>query len=162
MTTLEDLIKKLSLESDSNFKLAIDPKNDPELDTSASNILFHLPLMTLIILISASNQSNNISVESSAHWVTRVLMEMYSNFVFSIQRLRLSSELRRRTVDAIIFLESLGHIEVKLSEEKNIKLTEKGKDFLKKYRYGEEEHSLLISRVQAAVKRVEIKGWGLL
>jgi hypothetical protein len=137
MSDLENLLKKLN----TNFRLATEQKEIvADAEKSFSDILFHLPLITMIVLVVASRPNTKVTVEDVAHWVSRGLMELYSNFVYSLQRLRFSSTLRTRAVEAIVFLESMGFIEVSNDSAKSLKVTAKGRQFLSKYRYGQSEY----------------------
>ena len=156
-------INKLVNELSPDFKLKTSSDLENKVITNEAEVIFNLPLLTLIVLISSSRLKLKFAVEDISYWVSRVMVELYPTFIYSEQRLRLSSSLRKRSVDALLFLESSDFLEVKEVDGKRvINLTSRGSKFLQKYRYEMGDISRVVGRVEAAVDRVDIKGNELL
>ncbi len=154
MAVLDKLVKELG----EDFKLRSN-ELETNVDIEASNIIFHLPLIVLIILVASSRKEIKFSVEDVSYWVTRVFLELYSNFSISEQQLRMSSVLRKRSVEGILFLESSDFILVVEDEGvRFIKFTTSGNDFLKTYIREKEMTGLIIGRINSALDRVLLKG----
>lgn len=154
MSSLDKLIKELG----PDFKLR-STELEADIDTESCSIIFHLPLIVLIVLVASTRKEIKFSVEDVSYWVTRVFLELYSNFNVSEQQLRMSSVLRKRSVEGILFLESSNYVSVAESDGiRFIKSTNKGLDFLKTYTREKNTMSLIIGRINSAIDRVLLKG----
>jgi hypothetical protein len=123
-----------------------------------SDEIFHLPMIAFIILIVANNKKRKLKVENCTGWIIDTMMEMHANFILSDQRLRLSSKLRSKVVEGILFLESIDLINVNEDEEREIYLTEEGKLFLKESSLKLGVSKDLVKKTQNAVSRATARG----
>lgn len=151
-------LDSLLLQTNKDFKLGIKVHPSKEF-VEKSEVLFHLPLLAMIVLVVTSRTKVKFAVEDLNYWVTRVLLEIYPSFVYSEQRLRLSSAFRKRSVDAVVFLESSSFIEVQEVEGRRvINLTKDGRKFLSKNQIEAGEVSRILYKIEKSVSRILAKG----
>lgn len=129
MTRGASLLNKfyeLSKETSFQFTFSKDVKINYEPLTN--DALFHIPLISISVLVLVKNSSKEISAGEIGRLVGLLLEETISGFKGSSQILGWSSTLRQRTAEAIAFLEQIKLIEV--SESHQLSITEDGNRFV--------------------------------
>jgi hypothetical protein len=110
--------------------------------------LFHLPLLALAIMTIARRKK--FRTIDLGRRVAGLMVERFTALRHSPTALDRSVTLRRRCVNALVFLEILGLVTVSDDSLRFVSLTPDGKARLDKARRGEDDLSLLIRQLRDA------------
>lgn len=117
--------------------------------------LFHIPLLALAIMVIARKGSFRTAVLG-----TQVAMLLVEQFV-ALRRmphgLGTSLTLRRRCADALAFLETIGMVSVSQDDERNVSLTQIGKEQLDRGSRDSGDLGLLVRQLRVNQERVKAR-----
>lgn len=115
---------------DIDFSLKISTQKHFKYTPLTNEALFHLPLISICLLVLAKSKSSSPNTSEAGRMVGVLLEMTIQGFKGSAQMLGWSATLRKRTAEAISFLESFDLIEVGDDGNRKIALTRKGKKFI--------------------------------
>jgi hypothetical protein len=120
--------------------------------------LFHLPLLALAIMTAARHRP--FRTVALGQTVARLLVERFTALRDTPRTLERSVTMRRRSVDALVFLEATGLVSVSLDDDREITLTEDGKTRLDRARRTMGDMGLLLRQLRTAQDRATTR-WTL-
>ena len=130
---------------------AIDPAEMRTRAPETVDALFHLPLLALAIMtIARSKPLRTVNLGGS---VAALFVEHFYALRQRAHALEASLTLRRRCVNALVFLETVGLVTVSRDRKRTIELTAAGKGQLDKARTTETDLGLLIRGLRASHSR---------
>lgn len=116
-----------------------------------ADALFHLPLLALAIMVIARRKPYQTVSLGTA--VARLLVERFTALREAPSALERSVTLRRRCVDALVFLESAGLVSVSQDPLRTITLTADGKARFDRARRSDGDLGLLVRQLRTAQDR---------
>jgi hypothetical protein len=120
-----------------------------------ADALFHLPLLALAIMAIARRKP--FQTVKLGTTVSRLLIERFTALRHAPRAFERSVTLRRRCVDALVFLETVGLVVVSQDTRRVISLTAKGKAEFDAARRAEGDLGLLVRHLRTAEDRVKAR-----
>ena len=117
--------------------------------------LFHIPLLALAIMVIARREKFRTVVLGTS--VAMLLVEQFVALRHMSQCLGTSLTLRRRCADALAFLESTGMVDISQSDERNVSLTQAGKEHLDRGSRENGDLGLLVRQLRINQERVRAR-----
>lgn len=118
--------------------------------------LFHLPLLALTIMTAARHKP--FQAVALGRTVARLLVERFTALRDTPRNLERSVTMRRRSVEALVFLESAGLVVVSRDEHREISLSPDGKAQLDRARRSQGDLGLLLRQLRTAQDRAVARG----
>jgi hypothetical protein len=113
-------------------RLQVDPERMANLENSPpSDTLFYVPLLALAILVVGRNRSGGLHTSDMTSWTCATLAHSLTGDSSARQRFHWSFQLRRRCVDALVFLEAMNLVLIEEKTARTVKLTLQGGVFLR-------------------------------
>lgn len=150
---IDDFAKQLA---HSDVRISISSQIDSKRIPATDDALFHLPLLSLAILVLASRKDFTTAVVGN--WVTRLLAEQFVALRRTSGALHSSLTLRRRSADALAYLEAVGLVVISNDHIRSIGLTELGKRKLRGVAGASNDGGLLYRQLVTNRQRVESRG----
>ena len=119
--------------------------------------LFHLPLLALAIMTAARNEP--LATVALGRTVARLLVARFAALRDSPTTLERSVTMRRRVVEALVFLESASLVAVSGDDKRVISLTQEGKTKLDRARRVQDEKGFFLKHLRGAQGRA-LAQWG--
>ena len=117
--------------------------------------LFHLPLLALAIMTAARHRP--FRTVDLGQTVARLLVERFTALRDTPGTLEHSVTMRRRLVDALVFLEAAGLVNVSLDDDREISLSDGGKTRLDRARRTLGDMGLLLRQLRTAQERATVR-----
>ena len=113
--------------------------------------LFHLPLLALAIMTAARHKP--FPTVALGRTVARLLVARFAALRDTPTILERSVTMRRRAVEALVFLESAGLVAVSRDDRREISLTDAGKTRLDRARRAQDERGFVLKQLRSAHDR---------
>lgn len=135
-----------------NIRFPVPADGVPEASApEAVDALFHLPLLALAILTAARQRP--FQTVALGRTVARLFVARFAALRDTPTILERSVTMRRRAVEALVFLEATGLVTVSNDERREIALTEAGKVKLDRARRAEDERGFFLKQLRGAHDR---------
>ena len=117
--------------------------------------LFHIPLLAIAIMVIARKESFRTAVVGTR--VAMLLVEQFAALRRMPHGLGMSLTLRRRCADALAFLESAGMVTISQTGERNVSLTQAGKEHVDRGSRDNGDLGLLVRQLRINQERVRAR-----
>lgn len=138
------------------LRISISSKPDANRAPATADALFHLPLLSLAILALASQKGFTTAVVGN--WVGALMAEQFHALRWTSGGFHSSMTLRRRSADALAYLESLNFVDVSKDELRKISLSDLGKRKVRIILAAESDGGLLFRQLVTNRQRVISRG----
>lgn len=114
------------------IRLRVDPDRMASLESSPpSDTLFYVPLLALGVLVVGRNRLGGLHTSDITSWTCATLAHSLTGDSSARQRFHWSFQLRRRCVDALVFLEAMNLVLIEEKAARTVRLTPEGGAFLR-------------------------------
>ncbi|HYX32754.1 MAG TPA: hypothetical protein VE954_06540 [Oligoflexus sp.] len=148
----DNLIEKLAKAS-VIIRVASDDLDEAEPEYNGET-LFYEPLIALAVLILTSIKYGSLQSGRVSFCVSQILATIFPGFSPLKRRLEWSIVLKSRCADALCFLEASDL--VKVTTERSISITERGRNFLSQRKNADAHFALLARSIERAIGNLQL------
>jgi hypothetical protein len=145
-----------------NLRLSVAPEHLDKAARSRHEGLFHVPLLSISILVAARRMAPSLRTSELASWTGAILGHYFYGAQAARRKLEWSLEHRKRCADALLFLENLELARIEETLERQIACTQAGLHFLNERTRKPDEISTMIRGLDRSCRAVEMEGLHLL